>query len=84
MVGAPRYPLLHQQPMFTEGTWKQLARIESSREYDPRDLPRTTVGNGSLLKLPSFPLADRALLDQYAQAFEKVLAHAQEIPRESE
>jgi hypothetical protein len=49
--------------------------------YDPMDLPNTTAGNGCLLKLPSFPSADTALLDQYAFAFEKVLAHANDIPR---
>ena len=53
------------------------------REYDPRDLPRTTSGNASLLKLPGFPQAGAALLDQYAAAFEKVLAHADDLPRET-
>jgi hypothetical protein len=46
------------------------------------DLPHTIAGNASLLKLPSFPSADRALLDQYASAFTNVLAHADDIPRE--
>ena len=87
LVGAPRYPLLHQQPVFTEGVWAKIARLEGSaerplREYDPRDLPRTTMGNASLLKLPSFPNADRPLLDQYARAFEKVTAYADDLPRE--
>ncbi|HWB20870.1 MAG TPA: DegT/DnrJ/EryC1/StrS family aminotransferase [Phycisphaerales bacterium] len=89
LVGAPRYPLLHQQPMFTEGTWAKLARIEGSSamqgrdvpKYDPAALPRTAAGNATLLKLPSFPRATRALLDQYALAFEKVLAAAAELPR---
>jgi perosamine synthetase len=86
LVGAPRYPLLHQQPMFTEGVWAKIARLEGTgipiRTYDPRDLPRTTAGNAALLKLPSFPQADRELLDQYAAAFEKILAHAGDLPRE--
>ncbi|UCD76533.1 MAG: DegT/DnrJ/EryC1/StrS family aminotransferase [Phycisphaerales bacterium] len=87
LVGAPRYPLLHQQPVFTEGVWAKIARLQGTakqplREYDPRDLPRTTMGNASLLKLPSFPNADRPLLDQYARAFEKVMAHADDLPRE--
>jgi dTDP-4-amino-4,6-dideoxygalactose transaminase len=85
-VGAPRYPLLHQQPMFTEGRWAKIARLEHAGidlpEYDPAALPRTIAGNASLLKLPSFPNADRTLLDQYAMAFEKVLGRADEIPRE--
>lgn len=82
-VGAPRYPLLHQQPMFTEGTWAKLARltpdIRPLPAYDPNALPATAAGNATLLKLPSFPRADRKLLDQYAEAFEKVLSHAAEV-----
>ena len=92
MVGAPRYPLLHQQPMFTDASqpggpaWAKLARISGTPErplpiYDPAALPRTAAGNASLLKLPSFPRGERRLLDQYATAFEKVLSHAAELPR---
>ena len=86
LVSAPRYPLLHQQPVFTHGVWSKIARLPATEEnpihtYDPSDLPLTTLSNGSLLKLPSFPSADTALLDQYALAFEKVLAHADDIPR---
>jgi dTDP-4-amino-4,6-dideoxygalactose transaminase len=85
-VGAPRYPLLHQQPMFTDGRWATVARLEHAGielpTYDPAALPRTIAGNASLLKLPGFPNADRNLLNQYAMAFEKVLGHADEIPRE--
>ncbi len=86
-VSAPRYPLLHQQPVFTEGHWLKLARLEHdaqarARVYDPGDLPRTTAGNGTLIKLPSFPSATRELLDQYAAAFEKVLSNVASLPRE--
>ena len=86
MVTAPRYPLLHQQPVFTNGVWSKIARLPATPEnpihvYDPAALPLTSHGNGSLLKLPSFPSADKELLDQYALAFEKVLAHANDIPR---
>ncbi|MCP3906166.1 MAG: DegT/DnrJ/EryC1/StrS family aminotransferase [Planctomycetes bacterium] len=87
LVGAPRYPLVHQQPVFTEGTWAKIARLDENDRslptYDPRALPRTTAGNASLIKLPSFPRADRALLDQYATAFARVMAHANELPRET-
>jgi len=87
-VERPRYPLLHQQPLFTEGHWAAVARLGPRADrplpvYDPRDLPRTTAGNGSLLKLPSFPQASRELLDQYAAAFEKVLANAAALPRDA-
>lgn len=86
-VSAPRYPLLHQQPVFVEDggkQWKRLARVEHLPNlpiYDPSDLPRTTAGNGTLLKLPSFPSAGRDLLDQYADAFAKVVAHLPKLPR---
>ncbi len=86
MVAAPRYPLLHQQPVFTHGVWSKIARLPATEEnpihiYNPADLPETTRGNGSLLKLPAFPNATEELLDQYALAFAKVLAHANDIPR---
>ena len=86
MVAAPRYPLLHQQPVFTHQVWSKIARLPATPEnpihnYDPADLPLTTQGNGSLLKLPTFPSANKELLNQYCIAFEKVLAHANDIPR---
>ncbi|MBL8765255.1 MAG: DegT/DnrJ/EryC1/StrS family aminotransferase [Phycisphaerae bacterium] len=82
MVGAPRYPLLHQQPFFTKGVWAKVGRVPPPHPvYDPAALPLTTRGNGSLLKLPSFPNAERALLDQYFDAFRKVLAHKDALPR---
>jgi dTDP-4-amino-4,6-dideoxygalactose transaminase len=86
LAAAPRYPLLHQQPVFTEGVWAAIARLNDRGldlpVYDPRDLPRTTAGNASLLKLPSFPRASRELVEQYAVAFEKVLSCAADLPRE--
>jgi len=86
-AGPPRYPLLHQQPLFTEGHWAKVARLEPKkgrplRTYDPADLPRTTVSNAAMLKLPAFPNATEDLLEQYARAFEKVMAHADRISRE--
>ncbi len=86
LVSAPRYPLLHQQPVFTHGVWSKIARLPATNDnplhvYDPADLPLTTMGNGSLIKLPTFPSASTDLLDQYVEAFSKVLTHADEIPR---
>jgi len=85
----PRYPLLHQQPVFTEGRFIEIARLQSlPREtlptYRPDALPRTTTANATLIQLPSFPSAERPLLDQYAKAFEKVLAAASDIARAGE
>ncbi len=87
LVDRPRYPLLHQQPLFTQGHWARIARRSPTPQcpvptYDPQALPRTEASNGMVLKLPSFPSASTALLDQYAAAFAKVLAHADQIPRE--
>ncbi len=86
LVSAPRYPLLHQQLVFTQNVWSKIARLPATKEnpihvYDSADLPKTILGNGTLLKLPSFPSADEALLDQYFLAFEKVLEHTNDIPR---
>ena len=88
-VVRPKYPLLHQQPVFTEGRFIEIARLQSlPREmlptYRPDALPRTTAANATLIQLPSFPSADRPLLDQYAKAFEKVLAAASDIARAGE
>lgn len=86
-LSAPRYPLLHQMPVFTHGIWKSITRLPDDgelREYDENDLPGTTEGNGSLIKLPAFPNADNGLVEQYCNAFSKVLAHADELPREPE
>ncbi len=79
-----RYPLLHQQPVFTEDHFIDIARLrqlprEQLPRYRPDALPRTTAGNSTLIQLPSLPSAERKLLDQYALAFEKVLAAASEI-----
>lgn len=88
-VSYPRYPLLHQQPFFTEGTFAKIARLNKEDVgklpvYSPDALPRTEAANRELIKLPTFPSASRALLDQYALAFEKVFEYAREIVTEAE
>ena len=67
-LSAPRYPLLHQMPVFTHGIWRSITRLADAErpDYDENDLPLTTEGNGSLIKLPSFPNADQGLVEQYA------------------
>ncbi|HIB00635.1 MAG TPA: DegT/DnrJ/EryC1/StrS family aminotransferase, partial [Phycisphaerales bacterium] len=50
LVSAPRYPLLHQQPVFTQNVWSKIARLPATKEnpihvYDPADLPKTILGN---------------------------------------
>lgn len=80
-VDLPRYPLLHQQPFFTEGHFARIARLEQTSlpVYRPDALPRTEAANNEMLKLPSFPSASWELLDQYVLAFEKVLNASREI-----
>jgi dTDP-4-amino-4,6-dideoxygalactose transaminase len=83
-VALPRYPLLHQQPLFTDGSFNKILRSEKAPIYDPEALPRTSQVNSELLRMPAFPRASRLLMDQYAEAFEKVLAHAGAIEAGSE
>lgn len=80
-IGAPRYPLLHQQPFFTEGHYRAVLRCDRDDlpDYGRVRLPTTEEANKHMLKLPAFPNADRELLDQYARAFEKVVNHADVI-----
>lgn len=81
-VALPRYPLLHQQPFFSEGVFVQFLRLppgERLPSYTGCSLPSTEAANNSLLKLPSFPNQDNGILDQYVHAFEKVIGHAHEI-----
>lgn len=81
LVSTPRYPLLHQQPFFTEGLWKSVARLPEKDLpiYRADALPNIQAENQKLIKLPTFPSASRDLLDQYVLAFEKVLNHTEEI-----
>lgn len=81
-VALPRYPLLHQQPFFTEGVYSRFMRLPSGEKppsYGDCSLPITEAANNSLLKLPSFPNKDNGILNQYALAFEKVIRYAPEI-----
>jgi dTDP-4-amino-4,6-dideoxygalactose transaminase len=83
-VSYPRYPLLHQQPLFTEGRFARigaLALMDETRlpRYQANALPRTERANGELIRLPTFPFAEEALLQQYVRAFQKVMNQAREI-----
>ena len=83
-VDLPRYPLVHQQPLFTEGHFARIARLEGRHDIElpnyRRDaLPNTEAATRNLIKLPNFPSAKRDLLDQYVRAFDKVLSHAEQI-----
>ncbi len=70
-VSLPRYPLLHQQPFFTEGVWQTVGRYpKGSTANVATCLPRTERENARLLRLPNFTAPDaEPLLKQYAEAF---------------
>lgn len=73
-VAAPRYPLLHQQPFFTEGHWRAVGRFPRDvPDPDPASLPRTAAENQRLLRLPNFPGTDNGILEQYAAAFRRAV-----------
>ncbi|MEJ2392673.1 MAG: DegT/DnrJ/EryC1/StrS family aminotransferase [Gammaproteobacteria bacterium] len=80
-IGVPRYPLLHQQPFFTEGHYRRILRCDRDDlpDYARVSLPVTERVNDTMIKLPAFPNAEHALLEQYAHAFEKVVTHADAI-----
>lgn len=81
-VSVPRYPLLHQQPFFTEGHFQSVARLPENITlpiYSATALPRTDYEGRFLIRLPTFPNAGTRILDQYIIAFEKVLSHARSI-----
>lgn len=83
-VTLPRYPLLHQQPFFSERAFLDAMRPAAGvavPDYAAVSLPFTEKMNREMLKLPSFPWASRELLDQYLLAFQKVVNHATEIAR---
>lgn len=77
-AGVPRYPLLHQQPFFSEEHWKSIGRYPAScplPDFSTQSFPRTQSINGSLIRLPNFVHPDSApLVDQYAEAFRKAVA----------
>ncbi len=79
-VSLPRYPLLHQQPLFTEGRWNDIARLPPPlRQYHPTDLPRTTHLAATLVRFPVFTRPAPELVDLYIAATAKVMRAARAI-----
>jgi len=77
-VSEERYPLLHLQPVFKErniygkGCPFDCPHVKKRIYYKKGDLPVTEMLHERLLRLPAFPNAEKALLDQYVDAFRKV------------
>jgi hypothetical protein len=70
---------VHEQPFFTEGHWRRILRAPTrvaDLVYLPEALHQTRDFGRTLLRLPAFPNAGREILDQYIEAFRRVLAHA--------
>jgi perosamine synthetase len=83
-ISYPRYPLLHQQPLFTEGAFARigpLAAMDHTKlpRYLPNALPETEKANADLIRLPTFPFAEMPLLRQYVDAFQKVMNQSHRI-----
>jgi perosamine synthetase len=76
-VTAPRYPLLHQQPFFTEGKISLIGRYPSNvrlPEYSNNELPRIQRENSRLIKLPNFCREeDTERIDHYAAIFAQTM-----------
>ncbi|MBK3515972.1 DegT/DnrJ/EryC1/StrS family aminotransferase [Carboxylicivirga marina] len=73
-VSEPRYPLLHEQPFFTEGAYKKVLRLDDSLcpEYNPGGFDKTRKVNGELIKFPCFTTTHTDLLDEYIDAIHKI------------
>ncbi len=80
-VSLPRYPLLHQQPFFTEGHCRSILRLPEDRvpSYAECKLPQTEEAQHRFLRLPAFVTPSRTLLEGYALAFERIVAHGEEV-----
>jgi perosamine synthetase len=77
-VSAPRYPLLHRQPFFTEGHWRNVGRYPDDSvlpDIEGLALPGTEELNGRLIRLPNFTHPDAGpLIGEYAEAFRRAVS----------
>jgi len=73
-VSKPRYPLLHEQPFFTEGAFKKVLRLADSLcpTYTPGGFEKTRKLNHELIKFPCFTTSNTGLLEEYICAIHKV------------
>ena len=73
-VSRPRYPLLHEQPFFTEGAFKKILRIEAVKcpNYLPGGFMKTRSLNQQMIKFPCFTDTNISVLNQYIEAIHKI------------
>ena len=72
----PRYPLLHQQPFFTEGHYRGIGRFPegtAALELSPEEFAPTAAENERLLRLPVFTGPDEGAIESYVEAFRRIL-----------
>jgi perosamine synthetase len=80
-VSKPRYPLLHEQPFFTEGAFKKVLRIEESKcpKYVPGGFEKTRNLNNQLIKFPCFTTKEQEVLEEYIVAIHKIGTSQKEV-----
>ncbi len=84
--GGVRYAGLHQQPLFLDLERHGRAEIytvpklpDGKPRYGPGTLPKTEDIMSRVVLTPTFPNASPELVDQYAEAVKKVVAHHKEL-----
>ncbi len=81
MITIPRYPLLHQQPFFTEGVIYKFCRLPEEMklpEYQNISLKYTEQMNQQMIQIPILSHTP-TLIDLYLRAFDRVMSHSQKI-----
>ena len=71
----------HLSAMFQERNHPAFSRPEIQRKvtYEQGDLPYSEKPRQDMMTIPAFPVANKALLDQYIEAFHKVTANVVEL-----
>jgi len=86
VVHDARYHLLHQQPLFQEpehygrgGAFPVFEQVDRKPLYPKDFCPVSEAVRATLVGVPTFPRASKALVDQYIEAFRKVDEHLEEL-----
>lgn len=84
-VSANRYARLHDQPLFRElaaggdSLPPQIRAAAGRDDYDPAGFPAANTLVDNLIRVPVATAPAEELMDQYAEAFEKVAASAEKL-----
>jgi len=78
-IGPERYVLMHQQPVFNENnnnfSWANKGKII----LNPISMAKTEKLYGQILVLPTFPQASKKLVQEYIEAFKKVVENVESL-----